>query len=131
MYVPRGEVSQRTGTRILVLDVDRAPRRRRQRRMFAPPWLDGGLLIDAEHIIPRPQRCTFPAALIQIDDPAGFAGKLRVAGKDPTAVAPGAQCVLAKPAPERCAADPGNDAAGHRLLTQLRDGPASQGKPVA
>ena len=36
--------------------------------MFAPPCLDGGLLIDAEYIIVRPQRCTFPAASIQIDD---------------------------------------------------------------
>ena len=35
--------------------------------MFAPHCLDGGLLIDAEHVITRPQRFTFPAASIQIE----------------------------------------------------------------
>lgn len=76
MHVPCGEVSQRTGTHILVLDVDRAPRRRGQGRMFALPCLDGGLLIDAENVISRPQRCTFPAASIQIDDATRLAGEV-------------------------------------------------------
>jgi hypothetical protein len=95
--------------------------------MFAPPGLDTGLLIDAKNVIVRPQRCTFPAALVQIDDAASLAGEVWVARKDPTAVAPGTQGVLAKPAPERGAADLGNDAARNRLLTQLSDRPASQG----
>jgi hypothetical protein len=56
-------------------------RRRGQGRMFALPCLDGGLLIDAENVISRPQRCTFPAASIQIDDAARLAGEVRVAGK--------------------------------------------------
>jgi hypothetical protein len=57
--------------------------------MFAPPCLDAGLLVDAEHVITRPQRCTFPAALVQIDDLASLAGEMRVTWKDPTAMAPG------------------------------------------
>src|SRR5271165_4111571 len=99
--------------------------------MFALPGLNAGLLIDAEHVIARPQRCTFPAALVQIDDAASLVGEVRIARKDPTAMAPGAQCVLAKPAPKRGTADLGDDAAGHRLLAQFGDGPTSQGQTTA
>ena len=96
--------------------------------MFAPSCLDAGLLVNAEYVIARPQRCTFPPTLVEIDDTAGFAGKLRIAREYPAAMAPRTQCVLAKPAPERGAADPGNNAAGHRLLAQVGHGPTSQGQ---
>jgi hypothetical protein len=84
--------------------------------MFAPPGLDTGLLVEAQHVISRPQCCTFPAAPVQVDDAAGLAGEVRVARENPTAMAPGTQGILAKPAPERGAADLGNDAARHRFL---------------
>ena len=94
--------------------------------MLAPSRLNAGLLINAEHVITRPQDCTFPAALVQIDDAACLARELRVAGEQPTPMAPRAQRVLAKPAPKRGAADLGNDAAPHRLLAQIGDRPTSQ-----
>lgn len=99
--------------------------------MFAPPGLDAGLLVDAEHVISRPQCCTFPAPLVQVDDAASLAGELRVARENPTAMAPGTQCILAEPAPERGAADLGNDAARHCFLPQLSDGPMSQRETTA
>ena len=49
--------------------------------MFAPPCLDRGLLIDAEHVIAWPQCCTFPAALIQIDDAASLRANCGSRGK--------------------------------------------------
>ena len=123
VHIPRGEIGQRSRTHVFVRDVDRTPWCRRQGGMFPPPCLDARLLVDAEHVIPRPQRCTFPSALIQIDDPAGLAGKLRVTWKDPTAMTPGAQRVLAEPAPERSAADLRDNPARHRFLAQVGDGP--------
>src|SRR6266567_5034944 len=110
LHVPGSEIGQRAGTRVFVLDVDRTSRCRGQRAMRSPPGLDGGLLIDAEHVIPRPQSCTFPATLIEIEDAACFAGEVRVAREDPAAMTPGPQRVLPEPAPERGAADPGDDA---------------------
>lgn len=89
--------------------------------MFAPSCLDAGLLVDAEYVIARPQRCTFPPTLVEIDDAAGFAGKLRIAREYPAAMAPRAQRVLAKPAPERRATDFCHKTARHCLLSQLGD----------
>ena len=98
---------------------------------FAPPGLDAGFLIDAEHVIARPQRCAFPTTSIQINDAAGLAGKVRVARKHRTAMAPRPQGVLAKPPPERGAADLGNDAARQRLLAQLGNRRTSQRQATA
>ena len=55
MHVPRNKVSNGTGTKVFVLNVDPPPWCRRQRPMLAPSGLDAGLLIDAEHVIARPQ----------------------------------------------------------------------------
>ena len=96
--------------------------------MSAPPGLDTGLLVDAEYVIARPQRCTFPPALVEIDDAAGFAGKLRITREYPAAMAPRTQCVLAKPAPERRATDFCHKTARHCLLSQLGDRPSCQGQ---
>ncbi len=74
LHVPRSEIRQRVGSDVFVLNIDRAPRGRWQRTMFAPSCLDAGLLVDAEYVIARPQRCTFPPTLVKIDDTAGFAG---------------------------------------------------------
>ncbi len=57
--------------------------------MFAPSCLDAGLLVDAEYVIARPQRSTFPPTLVEIDDAAGFAGKLRIAREPGVPLPPG------------------------------------------
>src|ERR1019366_6505406 len=67
--------------------------------MFAPSGLDAGLLVGAEHVITRPQCCATPAALVEIENTAGLAGEIRIAWEDPCAMPPGAQRVLAEPAP--------------------------------
>jgi hypothetical protein len=86
--------------------------------MFAPPGLDAGLLVSAKNVIAWPQCCTFPAALVKIEDEARLSGKLRIARENPGAMTPGPQCVLAEPAPQGSATDLGDDAARHRLLAQ-------------
>jgi hypothetical protein len=89
--------------------------------MFAPSGLDAGLLVGAEHVITWPQRGATPPALVEIENAAGLAGELRIAWEDPGAMPPGAQRVLAEPAPESGAADLRDDAARHRFLTQFGD----------
>jgi len=89
--------------------------------MFPPSCLDAGLLVGAEHVITRPQCCAAPAALVEIENTAGLAGKIRIAWEDPCAMPPGAQRVLAEPALERGAADLRDDAARHCFMTQFRD----------
>jgi hypothetical protein len=59
MRIPCGEIVQGTRTHVFVLNVDRAPRRRRQRGMYPSPGLDAGLLVDAEHVILRPSTAPF------------------------------------------------------------------------
>lgn len=126
MHVPGSEVGQRAGTRVLVLDIDRATRSGRQRAVFASPSLNAGLLVSAQNVIARPQCCTFPTALVKLEDTTSLAGKLRIAREYPATVMPGPQRVLAEPAPEGGATDLRDDAARHRLVAQFGDGPARQ-----
>ena len=79
------------------------------------------LLVSAENVIAWPQRCTFPTALVKIEDATRLAGKLWIARKDPGAMMPGPQRVLAEPTPEGGATDLRDDAARHRLLAQFGD----------
>jgi hypothetical protein len=48
--------------------------------------------------------------LVEIENPASLAGEIRIAGEDPCAMPPGAQSVLAEPAPKGDAADLRDDA---------------------
>ena len=96
--------------------------------MFAASGLDAGFLIDAENVIVRPQCCTSPAALVEIDDAASLAGEVRITREDPGTMAPGAQRILPEPAPQRCAADLRDKAARHRLVAQFGDRPSCEGE---
>lgn len=89
--------------------------------MFAPSGLDAGFLINAEHVITRLQRGPAPAALVEIQNAAGLACKVRIAWEDPCAMAPGAQRILVEPAPESGAADLRDNAARHRFPAQFGD----------
>src|SRR5580765_236434 len=94
--------------------------------MFAPPCLDAGLFVGGEHVITRPQCGATPTALVEIENEARVASELRIAREDPGAMSPGAQRILAEPAPERGIADLRDDAARHRLLAQFADRPAGK-----
>src|SRR5271166_5914054 len=96
--------------------------------MLAPAGLDAGLLVNAENVIAWPQCCTFPTALVKIEDATSLAGELRITREDPSAMTPGPQCVLAEPAPQGGAADLCHDAARHRLVAQFGDRPVRQGQ---
>ena len=85
--------------------------------MFAPSGLNTGLLVGGEYVITRPQCGATPPPLVQIKNAAGLAGELSIAWENPGTMPPGAQCILAEPAPESGAADLCDNAARHRFLT--------------
>lgn len=68
--------------------------------MPASPGLDAGLLVGADDEIALCERFSPPHPLVEVERPAGFARKVRVAGEYPAAVPPGAYGIFRKPAPE-------------------------------
>lgn len=92
--IPRGPVAERSLALVLVLDLLTLARRRRQRPVRAGARLDRGLLVRADDEVAGFEQLPLPAALVEIQDAAGLAGEVGIAGKDPRAVAPRADRVL-------------------------------------
>jgi hypothetical protein len=83
-------------------------------RLFAAPGLNTGLFIRQHHEVISAQWGLLPHALIQVKDTTGLGS---IARENPAAMLPGAQGIVAKPAPQGCAAD-------------LRDEPLSNNVPA-
>src|SRR5262245_52661888 len=94
--------------------------------MDAPTRLNAGLLVSAADIFTPAQGAPLPPSFVEIQDAAGFGGKVRIAWKDPAAMSPGLQGILTEPAPHRGPADLGDDASGNDFSLQLGDGPPRQ-----
>ena len=94
--------------------------------MQAAAGLDAGLFVSREHPFILAQCASLPLALIQIQDPPGFERKIRIPGKDPTAMLPGTNGVLMEPPPKRRGAPVGQpDHFGKRVQSVH---PSSSGK---
>jgi len=92
--------------------------------------LDAGLLVGRQDVLPRAERPAVPAPGVEIQDALGFDGERRIAGKDPTAMPPRAEGVLAEPAPQRGPADLGDQPLRDDRLLQLAQRPACQRQPA-
>jgi hypothetical protein len=64
--------------------------------------------------------------MIEIEDTSGLGGEGGITWEDPTAMTPWPQRILAKPAPQRGAADLGDEPLRHRLAPQFGASPARQ-----
>ena len=73
--------------------------------MSSAPGLDAGLLVRREDELVFAQGGALPVSFVEIEDPPGFAPKVRIAREDPTAVPPGANGILVQPAPHGFVAD--------------------------
>ena len=124
--IPRRKIGPRPAAPIFVLDASRAPRRDRGRRMATLPGLNAGFFIRRNHVVARSQWASVPAALVQIQNRVGAFGEPRVAGKQPTAMAPRPDGVRIQPPPERRAADGGDESARHHFAAQIRQRPPGQ-----
>ena len=114
--VPGRQVLQGPAPLVLVLD----PRRPRpgpgpSAGMAADARLDARLLVGADDAVSRVERLALPRARVQVEDPPGLLGELRVAREDPVLVPPRLDGVGVEDAPDGAAAD---------RLAQGRRGPA-------
>ena len=99
--------------------------------MFAAPGLDAGLLIGGDHEFICFQRLAVPFASVQVEDAASLDCELRIAGKDPTAVIPGPNGILMKPAPDGAIGNRGDQTGLAHLSGDVRRIPAGKRKVVS
>ena len=125
-----GEIGPGAAAGVLVFDVHGSVRPATVRSMLAPAGLNAGLFIRGDHEFIILQRLVSPLAGIEIQHAAGLAGKVRVTGEDPTAVIPGPNGVMMQPAPQRAAADRGDQTALLNLLHQVAGTPAGERSTV-
>src|SRR3954469_13188475 len=86
-HVPRGQVAQRPRAFVLVLDQLPIPAScGGLAGVLARARLDRGLLVGAHDEIAGLEQLALPAARVEVEDPAGLRGELRVAREDPRAV---------------------------------------------
>jgi hypothetical protein len=69
--------------------------------------------------------------MIQIEDRAGFGGKVGIAGKNPASMLPGAKGIGTEPAPQGSSTDLCDEALSNHMLPDLLNGKARQRKPEA
>jgi hypothetical protein len=82
------EIGPRTRTAVLMLDPRGVSGSRRQGLLSADACLDAGLLVGADHKLVRFKALSLPVPGVEIQNAAGLAHKLGVAGEDPTAMLP-------------------------------------------
>jgi hypothetical protein len=120
------EIGPRTRAAVLMLDPSGPRGSRRQGSLFADASLDAGLLVGAEHELVRFQSLTLPVPGVEIQNAAGLAQELGIAGEDPTVVLPRTDGVVVEPAPHRLVADRGDDARALRFAHDVGGAQARQ-----
>src|SRR6266542_3525992 len=98
-------------------------------RVTPAPRLDGGLLVRGDHEVRLVQRFSLPPAGVQVEDPSRLSLEVRVPGKEPAAVGPGADGVFVEPPPDGRSGDLGHDPPVKDLRPDLRDGEPGQRNP--
>ncbi len=130
MDVPSREVGPGPAALVFGFHAHGLIRLRGPGRMLASAGLDTGLLIGRQDVIVRAQWRGVPAARIEVEHAFGFGGEMRISWKDPTAVVPGPDRILAQPAPQGRAADLGYQALAENFPSDLRDSPSGEGPAV-
>jgi hypothetical protein len=91
--------------------------------------LNTGLFVCADDVIICIQWSTLPETLVKIEDGSGFCGKVRIAGKDPASMFPGAKGIATEPAPYSSAADLSDQALGNNVLADFLNREPRQWEP--
>src|SRR5690242_5578444 len=94
--------------------------------MEAAACLDAGLFVGREDKFVLVQFLSLPLALVEIQNPTGFEGKLRIAWENPAAMLPRTNGVLMQPSPQRGVAQLGDQTALADVLSQLVQTPARE-----
>jgi len=127
-HVPSRQISPSASALVFVLDVLGTVRGWGQGRVPTTTGLKAGLLVRAHDEVSASQRCAFPEARVEVENPTGLFDKSRIARKHPAPETPGTKRVAAQPAPQRGAADLGHDAFGQHFAADLGQGKTRQGK---
>src|SRR6266850_1278587 len=124
------DVGPGTATEVLMLDMHGSAWTAALRGVFAAASLNAGLFIGGDDEFVIFQRPALPLPGVEIQQAAGLGGEVRVAREYPTAVVPRPNGVLIQPAPQRAAADRGNQTALLDLLNQITGARAGQRQTV-
>jgi hypothetical protein len=113
------QVGPGTHAEVFMLDVGRAIARQWKRRLFSAAGLNTGLFVCADDVIIGPQWSALPDTVGKDRGWGRFCGKVRIAGKDPASMFPGAKGIAAEPAPQSSAADLSDQALGNNVLADF------------
>ncbi len=129
VHVVGGEVGQRPAPAVLELLPPDPARGRWKVRVAAAQRLQLRLLIGADDVLVLTERLALPQPVVQVQDPAGLDGEVRIAGEDPRPVLPRLDRILSQPAPHGRGRDRLHDSAVDRFGGQLRAAPPGQRHP--
>ena len=121
VHIPRRQVRPGPVSLVFVLNSHRETGRWRQRKVFALPCLNAGFFVCGNDEFSQSQFSALPNPTIEIQNPPGLFGELRVARENPTAVTPWSQCIGTQPAPQGCATHIGNDDLGNHFSPNVSD----------
>jgi ABC transporter substrate binding protein len=76
------------GAGVFMFHVNRPPRSRWKRGMFAPPGLDTGFFVGTQHVIAQSQGLTLPTALVKVENATSLGGESRIAREYPVPMPP-------------------------------------------
>src|SRR4051812_18980446 len=99
MDVPGRQVLNGSTALVLVFDAHGLMRTGRDGRLGATTHLDVGLLTGADHVLAPPGGPASPTARVQTEHGAAPSQKVGTAGKDPVAIPPRTQGIVAEPPP--------------------------------
>src|SRR6266540_5626580 len=117
--VQRREIGPGAPTLIFVLDPHPPPGLGGQTRVPPQACLDARLLVRRQHKLVLTERPALPEPGVQVEDPAGLLGKVRIPREEPTPMLPRANGVFVEPAPHGAVAKRGGQAGAPRLGSQL------------
>lgn len=126
--IPGGQVRPGPLALVVVFDPHSSCGLRRGRGVNASPGLDARFLVGRDHELVHPQRATLPLAGVEIEDASGFGAKVGILGKNPASVTPGADRVVAEPAPDRGLSDGGYNPASDGQMLELREAQPGKGQ---
>jgi hypothetical protein len=84
-----GQVGQRAAALVFVVDAHGAGPAGRQGGVAAAACLDRGLLIGGDHVFAVAERAAVEDPRVEVQDPGGLGGEVRVADEQPGPVLPG------------------------------------------
>lgn len=126
MNIHGRQVSNGSTPFVLVFDLHGFARLGWLAGMNASSGLNAGFFVRRNHELVLLQGLALPGPLVKIQQPSGFGGKVRIPGKDPTTMKPGANGIFMQPAPKSRVTDFGHQPGLTDLLGQFGQAPARQ-----